>query len=139
MIRNKKIIISIIAILLIVLLGTSYFIVQMLENKNQDNKENNKLNYEIKLKLDEEGDEYNCSLPNSNCTIYKIKTETKDAKILSYTDYKNKYVFILYDDNGLKIYDAKKEETQELNLKNDYDGNYELFSNQDKDNRNNLS
>ena len=132
--KNKKIIIIVsIIVLLLVLIGASYFIYQMIyigdEKEQESNIENYK--YALEVKLNEEG--YICSNDEA-CITYTIATESENAKYLANAGYKNQEVFILYDDNGLKLYDLNgKNKIQKLNLKNDYDGNYSLITSEKDD------
>ena len=127
--KNKKIIIVVsIIVLLLVLIGASYFIYQMInksdEKEKESNIENDKDNYVLEIQLNQSG---NICTDDMKCITYKIETESNDAKFLTTAGYKSKEVFILYDDNGLKLYNPNREnKIQKLNLKNDYDGSYEL-------------
>lgn len=56
-----------------------------------------------------------------NEKIFEIPTETKEAKVLA-TSLKD---FVLYDDNGLKIYNNKTKDITKIDLKNEYT-TYEL-------------
>ena len=129
--KNKKIIIIVsIIVLLLLISGASYFIYQMINkgDEKESNLENDKDNYVLEIQLNQSG---NSCTDTVGCITYKIKTESKDAKFLTTTGYKSKKVFILYDDNGLKLYNPNGEnKIQKLNLKNDYDGGYEIKINE---------
>ena len=69
-------------------------------------------------------DEANC-----NEVALSIKTETNNAKLIT-IDLTNK--FILYDDNGLKVYIVDLNKYQKINLENSYQG-YNIYPNDYKD------
>ncbi len=141
--RNKITIIFTIVGVLVIILGICFFaykIVNLKENQEDNNtpeevEKDKDYIIETTLKFDDSGYSLNCSNAIEGCITYKIKTKTTNAEVLSSAGYKDKYVFILYDDNGLKLYDAKEKKTQELNLKIDDAAkyNYELRLNQNKD------
>ena len=141
--RNKITIIFTIVGVLVIILGICFFaykIVNLKENQEDNNtpeevEKDKDYIIETTLKFDDSGYSLNCSNAIEGCVTYKIKTKTTNAEVLSSAGYKDKYVFILYDDNGLKLYDAKEKKTQELNLKIDDAAkyNYELRLNQNKD------
>ena len=126
MIKNKKVIIAIIGILIIFLIGASYFTIQMLTIKPVESKEKDLLKYTLEEKYT--SNKLYCSLDKNviledECEknyqgSYYIKTETEDAKVLASDELTKRY--ILYEDNTLKIYDTYKKVTSNLDLKNKY-------------------
>ncbi len=118
-ISKISIIVSIIILLVVVgLLGYNY----LLKGKyvlNVYNDDNNEGHYC-----------YNDDVIGQSCTkiAFTIKTESKDAKIKTFDD---NHFFMLYDDNGLKLYDIKNKQTKKIDLENEYD-NYTIVLNQDK-------
>ena len=63
-----------------------------------------------------------------NAVAFKIKVDNKDAKVVAVTYFSSN--FVLYDDNGLFIYNNKTKTKEKLNLENKYE-NYTLFVSED--------
>ena len=72
-----------------------------------------------------------CLAKNDNCSdvAFTIKTETENAKLISL------YLldFVLYDDNGLKVYNVKSDKYQKINLENTYK-EYKIYPTNSKEN-----
>lgn len=113
--------------------GVAYYMVTKPDTPAKDNRDDNtpvespeELNYKI--------DVYKCNYgaysekKQSGCTkvAFQIPTSLADAKILTINDN-----FILYNDNGLRIFNADNMKYQKLNITNDYT-NYELNLTADK-------
>ncbi len=123
-----------IVLAIIVVLGYKFIIAKDKDDKKDENegeKENTAvLNYTMNVYKN--SDNYYCLEESEYCNIvaFTIKTETEDAKILALDDSLTSN-FILYDDNGLKIYNIKTKEINKTNLEDDYEY-YNLISNDTK-------
>ncbi len=69
-----------------------------------------------------DSDKY-CDDKYEDCPIlaHSIKTESKNPYIISFDNYYSKTSFILYNDNGLKIYNIKTKEITKINLESTYE------------------
>ncbi len=132
MIKNKKVIKGIIVVLIIILIGATYFTIQMLTIKPVETNNKDQLKYTLEEKYTTNN--LYCNI-NSNSILkdeceknykgtYSIKVENKNAKTLAADNLTKRY--ILYDDNTLKIYDTYKKEIINLNIENKYT-NYQIL------------
>ncbi len=128
---NKVFAIILIAILIVGLMVGAFLLGQNFANK-EDNKNNEEENKEVKkatydkekykhinyLYMTEDG--YYCGNKSSICTekALEIPSETEEIDILDYQPYVNKEKprFILYRDNGFKLYDTTEQTIEELDL-----------------------
>ncbi len=126
-INGFEISLIIIIILLIVVIGIilykMYFADKKEDNKNNTNdNENgevakpNEGEYTLNIYKTESGSL--CSKKSDYCSnvAYTIKTETKDAEVL---DFSNNDLLILYKDNDIKIYDTKNDSIKTTKLRLD--------------------
>ncbi len=125
--KNKKgIIIFVIVFLTIFLIVTCFITFKYLLPKDNDiNPDNNQqednanqYNYKYKLDIYTNEGSYYCKEQSDYCNTlaFTIKTETLDAKVLDIDN--NSY--ILYKDNGLKLYDINKKEISKIDLEDTY-------------------
>ncbi|MBQ8472405.1 MAG: hypothetical protein IJ501_02765 [Bacilli bacterium] len=122
--KKKNNLIPIVIILIVLVLGLGGFIVYDKVLKNDAN--NSNTNYTLNVL---KSDISYCNSNNDNTckdVVYTIKTETSDATFV-----KSDNGFILYDDNGLKIYNAKTKEIKNIDLENNYI-DYNLYLNNEK-------
>ena len=114
--KNSKLIIFLAIVLIVSLIGVGYFTYSL------SAKEELKFNLEV---YKEENGKI-CLIKNDNCSdlAYNIPTKINNANILA-VDSDN--LFILYDDNGLNIYNTKTSEINNITLKNTY-SNYRLYT-----------
>lgn len=128
---NNVFTIILIAILIIGLIVGGFLLVKNLISK-EDNKKNEENNQEVKketydkekykninyLYMDEDG--YYCGNKSNICTEkgIEIPSETEEIDILDYRpiDNNKKSRFILYKDNGFKLYDVEEQTIEELDL-----------------------
>lgn len=120
-------IILIIIILLLILLGIGYFIYLEI-NSSDDNKDNNLVdttNYKYTMDVYKTVSNVLCNSKEINdickTKAFTIKTESNGANILT-NDTKN---IVLYNDNGLKIYNDKTKNIIKVDLESNYDA-YDL-------------
>lgn len=124
--NNVVLIILLLLLVVCIALPLVYFLVIKDNDKELSKKEEVKLLWETPNytnKLDVYGNEYGICLEASdtcNKLVFSIPTETENAKILlSEEDFSSK--FVIYDDNGLKIYRISDKKVYTTKLKNDYD------------------
>lgn len=124
--NNVVLIILLLLLVVCIALPLVYFLVIKDNDKEPSKKEEVKLLWETPNytnKLDVYGAEYGiCPEANDTCNklVFSIPTETENAKILlSEEDFSSK--FVIYDDNGLKIYRISDKKVYTTKLKNDYD------------------
>lgn len=124
--KNRGLIIFLLIILLIALASVGYFTYVMINNGNSSNDE---FNFILTVYKDDKGKL--CLTENDTCsnTAYSIKTKTSDSKVLS-VDSDN--LFVLYNDNGLKIYNTSTSLSNEVNLENYYT-DYKIYTTNEKD------
>lgn len=137
--KKKNGLVALVIILIIIILGLVGFIVynelnsgtnnnnSQGDGKEQvDNKDIDTTDYKYTMNVYK--NQYNslCSEANESCNIiaYTLKTETENAKIVGIQEYD--FAYILYNDNGLKLYNAKTQKIVKTNLDTNYDS-YELF------------
>ena len=129
--KKKRIIfiVSIIVIIIITIIA-SYFIYKNFymedENiypddniQNGDSLENNEKKKELTFKMKSERQLCSDHDTDEDCITYTIETETTTPKYLSSMGTYDDITFVLYKDNGLKIYDFKNKETRKLNIPED--------------------
>ena len=117
---NKPLIIFLIAFLLIILGGSIFFIYQMVFVGSDDNFLNVYKNSDTGgLCLVSEIDEYCDEL------AFQIETENSDAKLVA-VDSNN--LFVLLDDNGLKLYNIEAKEITAVSLEDTY-SDYAIYLN----------
>ena len=140
---KKGLYIGLILFLLLCLAGTGFFIYKrtyMEPMKKEETKEESQKDsfvyldtsdYKNTLDVYKNKNSDLCLTKNDNCSevAFTIKTETENAKILTFSIEKD---FILYDDNGLKVYNVKSNKYQKIILENTYQV-YDIYSNIDKD------
>lgn len=128
---NKVFTIILIAILIIGLMVIAFLLGKNFANK-EDDKKNEENNQEVKketydkekykninyLYMSEDG--YYCGNKTDECTekAIEIPSETEEIDILDYQPYINKEKprFILYKDNGFKLYDTTEQTIEDLDL-----------------------
>ena len=128
---NKVFAIILIAIIIVGLMVGAFLLGQNFANK-EDQKNNEEENKEVKkvtydkekykhinyLYMTEDG--YYCGNKSDVCTekALEIPSETEEIDILDYQPYVNKEKprFILYRDNGFKLYDVTEQTIEELDL-----------------------
>lgn len=121
---NKPLIIFLVVFLLIILGGSIFFIYQMVCVGSDDNFLNVYKNSDTGgLCLVSEIDEYCDEL------AFQIETENSDAKLVA-VDSNN--LFILLDDNGLKLYNIEAKEITAVSLEDTY-SDYAIYLNNDQD------
>ena len=120
---NKPLIIFLIAFLLIILGGSIFFIYQMVFVGSDDNFLNvYKMNDGTICLVSEASD--SCSE-----LAFQIETENSDAKLVA-VDSNN--LFVLLDDNGLKLYNIEAKEITAVSLEDTY-SDYAIYLNNDQD------
>lgn len=119
---KKKIQILVIIILILIIVG----IVTMTIWGNKKEEKGTSLQEQEQTELKNKLPIYSCGntlneekAEGCETVAFEIPTETENAKVITY-DYQN-WNFILYDDNGLKIYNRSKKESKKINLENEYD------------------
>lgn len=127
--KNNKIInIFLVVLLLLILLFASYFIYEM--GMRYSSREEEK---EYTLNVYERSDGFICLVkePDYMCSnlAFSIEVESSEASILKVSSNNS---FILYRDNGLKIYNIDKKIKNVINLEDIYDS-YEFHLNNDLD------
>ena len=121
---NKPLIIFLVVFLLIILGGSIFFIYQMVCVGSDDNFLNVYKNSDTGgLCLVSEIDEYCDEL------AFQIETENSDAKLVA-VDSNN--LFVLLDDNGLKLYNIENQEITAVSLEDTY-SDYAIYLNNDQD------
>ncbi len=133
--KKKRIIfiVSIIVVIIITIIG-SYFIYKnfYMENEdiqNGDSLENNEKKKELTFKMKSERQLCSDHDTDEDCITYTIETETTTPKYLSSMGTYDDITFVLYKDNGLKIYDFKNKETRKLNIpEDDYSLVYDSYN-----------
>ena len=136
--KSKFGLVILIIFLIILLFCGGYFIYKKIyiedssnnENNNNDNNNsgnNSENDYSIKIYKTDTND-FCFKYDENNCKdlVFIIKTETNNSKVLYQT---KKY--ILYDDNGLKLYNSNNNEIIKINLENTYD-TYEFMTHDDE-------
>ena len=131
---KKGLYISIIIFLLLCLFGSCFFIykrvyVEKVEDTEEKKEiEDDKIVYldttDYKYTLDvykNKSSELCLNKDDDDCTevAFSIKTETDGAKIIAFDDKKN---YILYDDNGFKVYAVNLNKYQKTNSEKSYNG-----------------
>lgn len=126
-IENKPLTIFLVIVLIIGLCCVSYFVYEIALKQYLKNSENIK-QYTLNIYQNEYGI---CGDQNNICNelSFSIETYTSNSKYIAID---NNDSFILYDDNGLYLYNIKKKESNKINLDNNY-LNYELYLNNKKD------
>ena len=120
---NKPLIIFLVVFLLIILGGSIFFIYQMVFVGSDDNFLNvYKMNDGAICLVSEASD--SCSE-----LAFQIETENSDAKLVA-VDSNN--LFILLDDNGLKLYNIEAKEITAVSLEDTY-SDYAIYLNNDQD------
>lgn len=120
---NKPLIIFLVVFLLIILGGSIFFIYQMVFVGSDDNFLNvYKMNDGTICLVSEASD--SCSE-----LAFQIETENSDAKLVA-VDSNN--LFILLDDNGLKLYNIENQEITAVSLEDTY-SDYAIYLNNDQD------
>ena len=120
---NKPLIIFLIVFLLIILGGSIFFIYQMVFAGSDDNFLNvYKMNDGTICLVSEASD--SCSE-----LAFQIETENSDAKLVA-VDSNN--LFVLLDDNGLKLYNIENQEITAVSLEDTY-SDYAIYLNNDQD------
>ncbi len=118
--NKKNIIVFVIAFLIIFLIGICFITVKYLLPKKGDTINDNQSNntYELNIYKYSESNSY-CLEKGEYCDkfAFSIETETKDAKTLDI----NNSNYILYKDNGLKVYDVNNKKSEKLKLEDNYD------------------
>ena len=120
---NKPLIIFLIVFLLIILGGSIFFIYQMVFVGSNDNFLNvYKMN---------DGTICLVSKASDSCSelAFQIETENSDAKLVA-VDSNN--LFVLLDDNGLKLYNIEAKEITAVSLEDTY-SDYAIYLNNDQD------
>ena len=120
---NKPLIIFLIVFLLIILGGSIFFIYQMVFVGSNDNFLNvYKMN---------DGTICLVSKASDSCSelAFQIETENSDAKLVA-VDSNN--LFVLLDDNGLKLYNIENQEITAVSLEDTY-SDYAIYLNNDQD------
>lgn len=120
---NKPLIIFLVVFLLIILGGSIFFIYQMVFVGSDDNFLNVYKNSDTGGLCLSEIDEYCDEL------AFQIETENSDAKLVA-VDSNN--LFILLDDNGLKLYNIEAKEITAVSLEDTY-SDYAIYLNNDQD------
>ena len=129
--KNNNLILEVLVVLLIACIVSPliYFLTNskvIKNNKKEVKKAVDTSRYPYTLNLYKSGDTY---FENKyfDCDIaFTIPTESKDAKFLVIPiSSLNKEPYILYDDNGLKIYSTLDSRVYKINLDNKYE-NYEI-------------
>lgn len=140
---NKGLKIGLILFLVLCLIGSCVFIYKRTyvgtnkekEKKEESSKENfvylDTSDYKYTFDVYKNKNSELCLSKDENCTeiAFTIKTETENAKLLTFGLMKN---FVLYDDNGLKVYIVNLNKYQKINLENTYK-KYEIYSNKTQD------
>ena len=120
---NKPLIIFLVVFLLIILGGSIFFIYQMVFVGSNDNFLNvYKMNDGTICLVSEASD--SCSE-----LAFQIETENSDAKLVA-VDSNN--LFVLLDDNGLKLYNIEAKEITAVSLEDTY-SDYAIYLNNDQD------
>ena len=120
---NKPLIIFLVVFLLIILGGSIFFIYQMVFVGSDDNFLNvYKMNDGTICLVSEASD--SCSE-----LAFQIETENSDAKLVA-VDSNN--LFVLLDDNGLKLYNIEAKEITAVSLEDTY-SDYAIYLNNDQD------
>lgn len=120
---NKPLIIFLVVFLLIILGGSIFFIYQMVFVGSDDNFLNvYKMNDGTICLVSEASD--SCSE-----LAFQIETENSDAKLVA-VDSNN--LFVLLDDNGLKLYNIENQEITAVSLEDTY-SDYAIYLNNDQD------
>jgi len=126
--KNRDTLNVLMAILLIIILGAlSYFIYETTYIE-EDEKEK-QTNYTLNVYQTGDGEFCLTSEQDEMCSnlAFTLNTETEDAKVIS--SFSN--LFILYRDNGLKIYNVKTKEIKKIDLESGYES-YRLYLNNAK-------
>ena len=140
---NKGLKIILIFVLVVCLVGSCIFIYNRIyigTNKEEEKKEEfqkdsfvylDTSDYKYTLDVYKNKNSELCLSKDENCNevAFSIKTETKSAKLLTFSLKKD---LILYDDNGLKVYIVNLNKYQKIILENTYQV-YDIYSNIDKD------
>ena len=141
--KKKNGLVVLVIILIIIILGLVGFIVYNELNSSTNNNNNNNnsqgddkepidnkdvdtTDYKYTMNIYKNQYDRLCSEANESCNIiaYTLKTETENAKIVGIEEYD--FAYILYNDNGLKLYNVKTQKIVKTNLDTNYDS-YELF------------
>ena len=146
--KKKNGLVVLVIILIIIILGLVGFIVYNELNSSTNNNNNNNsqggdkeqvdnkepidnkgvdtTNYKYTMNIYKNQYDHLCSKANESCNIiaYTLKTETENAKIVGIEEYD--FAYILYNDNGLKLYNVKTQKIVKTNLDTNYDS-YELL------------
>ena len=121
--KNRKVLIIIFIIIDVLVLG---FVGYSLLFGNLGKEKSNKEKYTLNVYKNE--NQY-CYDKSDSCNElgFTINTETNNAEILNFND-----DFMLYNDNGLKLYNINTKEKIKTNLKDEYEhNNYTIVSNKD--------
>ena len=125
--ERKGLWVSFIVVLVIALL-LGGFIVYDKFIKNREEEKEVAYKYELKVYKNPDNDDYLCkSYDNSSCKeiAFVIKTESEQAEIVeTYSYSSSEHDFVLYADNGLKLYDVTSKTSKKLNL----DSSYEYYN-----------
>ena len=131
---NSALQIFLILIIILGVCGISYFIYENAlkeENLEQENGNEEEKKYTLDIyKYNSTGDI--CGSQTSYCSeiAFSIETETENATFIG-VDYE-KYLFVLYRDNGLKLYNVETKEIIKVNLEDNYK-HYSIYLNNKKD------
>lgn len=130
--KNNNLILAVLVVLLIACIVSPliYFLTNSKATNNDSKKEVKKAvdtsRYPYTLNLYKSGDTYFENKCFDCDTAFTIPTESKDAKfVVIPISSLNKDPYILYDDNGLKIYSTLDSRVYKINLDNKYE-NYEI-------------
>ena len=94
------------------------------DNKQNDNNAVDTSNYKYTMNIYKSQYNHICKEAYCNILTYTVKTETENAKIVGVELDGDTY--ILYDENGLKLYNAGTQKIVKVNL-NTNDDSYDLF------------
>ena len=126
---NKNLVVVILALLLMISVG---FIVYDKVFKKSDN--NSNISDGSKYVLKVYGNNYSniCEkqdISYCNKVVHTIDAETSDPLILKVSDSNSDFEYVLYEDNGLKLYDVDKKSIKKIDSNSKYVQIYETLSN----------
>ena len=127
--KKKNLIIGVLGILLVISLA---FIVydKVLKNDDKSLNEGNESNHTLKVY----GNDFTSicekqDLSYCNKVVHTIDVETSDPLILKVSDSFSDFVYVLYEDNGLKLYDDKKKNITRIDSNSKHVQIYKTLSN----------
>ena len=127
--KKKNVIIGVLGILLVISLAFTVYD-KVLKNDDKSLNEGNESNHTLKVY----GNDFTSicekqDLSYCNKVVHMIDVETSDPLILKVSDSFSDFVYVLYEDNGLKLYDAKKKNITRIDSNSKHVQIYKTLSN----------